>query len=133
MPQSSYFNATALPGTYTAGAALTAYTFVTIGVDRAVAVATSGSSNKGQFAYAIPEDYANGVDGVTLYHGGAGFAKVNGSGTAIAAGDPLKTGASGILIKATAEDDIVVATALEPSTASGDVIEVLLNRYVLGA
>jgi hypothetical protein len=50
-------------------------------------------------------------------------------------GDPLKTDANGRFVKATGEAAgtlvHVVATALEPAAALGDIVEVALNHYVI--
>jgi len=53
---------------------------------------------------------------------------VDGSGTAIAPGDALKSNASGQGIKTTTPGDHYSAIAFEASTAAGDLIEVLVDR-----
>jgi hypothetical protein len=63
---------------------------------------------------------------------GISRAIVDGSGTAIAAMDALAPNGSGILVKTTADNDEIVAIALEPSTAANDYIAVYvkaLQRY----
>lgn len=58
-------------------------------------------------------------------------AVVNGSGTAIGYGDPLKVAAGGKLVKAASDKDFVVARAEGASTADGDIIDVRLERAYL--
>lgn len=57
---------------------------------------------------------------------GVGYAKlkVDGSGTAISAGDYLKSDANGLGVKTTTDNEVIIARALEASSASGDIIEV---------
>lgn len=55
--------------------------------------------------------------------------KVDGSGTTIAAGDPIKATTGGLGVKATANLENVAAVALEASSADGDIIEVFLVSY----
>ena len=69
----------------------------------------------------------------TVRHAGTTKLKVDGSGTAISVGDPLKSNASGIGVKAGTDKDHVGAIALEASTASGDLIEALIAIYDLAA
>jgi len=59
--------------------------------------------------------------------------KVDGSGTAIAAGDALKPTTGGVGIKVASNNDMVGAIAMEASSASGDIIEVLVVMYQYGA
>lgn len=58
---------------------------------------------------------------------GPGVAEVDGSGTAIAAGDFLKPGANGILVKAVAGDDYIFI-AMEPATAANLVIRGVIAK-----
>lgn len=58
---------------------------------------------------------------------GPGVVEVDGSGTAIAANDFLKAGASGILVKAAA-GDYYIAQAMEPATAAGLVIRCHIQK-----
>lgn len=62
--------------------------------------------------------------------GGPGISKVlsDGSGTAIAVNDPLKTNASGIAIKAVTAGDWVIGHATEASSAANIIIGVDTTR-----
>lgn len=68
----------------------------------------------------------NGATG-TVRVQGISRAISDGSGTAIAAMDALAPDANGVLTKTTTDNDEIVAIALEPSTASGQIIAVLLQ------
>jgi hypothetical protein len=63
----------------------------------------------------------------------SGFSKfkVDGSGTPIAAGDPLKVTTGGVGVKAVADKDPVLAYAAAASTAAGDIIEVMIQKFDL--
>ncbi len=61
---------------------------------------------------------------------GTSALKVDGSGTAIAVGDPLKSDGAGLGIKATT-GTFFGAIAMEASAAAGDIIEVLVQRGYL--
>jgi hypothetical protein len=99
-----------------------------ITVYRAVKIATTGTE-KHKFAQAGASDgalaAADGVVGVAF--DGYGAAEVNGNSTNIAAGDPLKPGANGILVKATAGDHYI-AFAQEPATVDGVIIRVKIQK-----
>jgi hypothetical protein len=56
---------------------------------------------------------------------------VDGSGTAVVAGLPIKASTNGIGVVAGTDKDKVGAIALEPSTVASDVIEVLVVLYDL--
>lgn len=56
-------------------------------------------------------------------------ATVNAATTAIAKGDLLTTGASGVLVKAATTGDIVVAQALEAASADGVIISVIWGSF----
>lgn len=74
---------------------------------------------------------ASGVAGSVCVSGWS-RAETDGSGTAIVAMDALAPNASGILVKTTADNDEMVAVALEPSTVAGKIISVLVmpgRRY----
>ena len=58
--------------------------------------------------------------------GGICTLKVDGSGTAIAVGDTLKSDASGRGVKGVADRDKIIGIALEASSAANDLIDVLL-------
>lgn len=68
---------------------------------------------------------------VQVARGSVARAVVNGSGTAIAIGDPLTATTAGVLIKTTTSGNRVIARALAASTASGDIIPVLLVDEVV--
>lgn len=103
---------------------------------RAVKIATTGTE-KHKFAQSGASDGAitqgiainsaatDGVVGVAF--DGYGAAEVNGNSANIAAGDFLKAGANGILVKASAGDHYI-AIAQEPSTADGIVIRVKIQK-----
>lgn len=58
----------------------------------------------------------------------------DGSGTAIVAGDQVGTDGSGRAVKKAANNDIIVGRAMEPSTAAGTIIDVLMTGpYYFGA
>lgn len=67
--------------------------------------------------------------GAVVRIGGTTKLKVDGSGTAIVAGDALKADASSRGVKAATDKDKVIAIAMEPSSAANDVIEALISRY----
>lgn len=67
---------------------------------------------------------ANDPVGVNVF-GSICYAEANGNSVNIAAGDPLKSDASGILVKGASTENIV-AIALEPCTADGDEIRVMV-------
>jgi hypothetical protein len=71
--------------------------------------------------------------GAVVRLSGTSKLQVDGSGTAITVGLPLKPNAIGRGIAASTDKDHVGAIAMEPSTAAGDVIEVILEKYDLGA
>jgi hypothetical protein len=56
---------------------------------------------------------------------------VDGSGTAITVGLPLKATTAGVGIAAASDKDKVGAIALEASSASGDIIDTLIMNYDL--
>lgn len=65
---------------------------------------------------------------------GISRAVTDGNAAAIAIGDKLGTNNAGKLVKKTADHDVILATALEASTADGQIISVLMTgRYSLSA
>ena len=69
--------------------------------------------------------------GADVRFSGFGPAKVDGSGTPIVAGDPLKVGAGGVLVKAVTDKDPVLGYACDGSVAAGDVIEIMFAKFDL--
>lgn len=69
--------------------------------------------------------------GVQIARGSVARAVVNGSGTAIAVWDPLTATTAGVLIKTTTSGNRVIARALAASTASGDIIPVVIVDEVV--
>lgn len=69
--------------------------------------------------------------GAVVRLSGTSKLKVDGSGTAIAAGDPIRATTGGVGIKAVTDKDPVSAIAMEPSVANGDIIEVLIQKFDL--
>ena len=69
--------------------------------------------------------------GATCRVSGFSKMKVDGSGTPIVNGSPLKVGSSGVGVVAGSDKDHVIATAAAPSTAAGDIIEVQITPYDL--
>ncbi len=82
----------------------------------------------------IETDVANGQAGTVMRKGICEFAVTDGSGTAIAVGDPLTTNASGKFIKAATAGHMVIARAEGASSADGTQITIeLLDAYPLPA
>lgn len=80
----------------------------------------------GEAGIGIAQNDADSGETVTIAVGWSiARLEVDGSGTSIAAQDPLKANASGIGVKA-ASGENVIAFALEPSVASGDIIPVVV-------
>lgn len=71
-------------------------------------------------------DAASGEIVTVAIANSVGRIEVDGSSSNIAAGDPLKANASGIGVKASSGDN-TIAIALEPSTASGDIINCVVT------
>jgi hypothetical protein len=115
--------------------AITKYRFVnadgtTANQDEKVSIADSGEATTG-----IAADTVASGETTNVFTDGVGYLEVDGSGTAIVAGDFLKphTDSSGKGIKATANNDKYGAQALSPSTANGDVIRVIIGNGFIGA
>jgi hypothetical protein len=96
------------------------YCFVKITAARTVAIA--GSAERCSGILQDQPDVAGMAAGVAV--GGTSFLKVDGSGTAILAGDMLKSDSSGQGVKTTSANDEIGAQALEASAAAGDEIQV---------
>ena len=58
---------------------------------------------------------------------GLSLGVADGSGTAIVAGDPLKQNGSGVLVKATADGDVVMARARKGTSSANVQIEVFVH------
>lgn len=102
------------------------------GVSGGVSARMSLSGANGR-AVGVLQDKPNaaGVVGA-VRHLGTTKLKVAGNSVNIAAGDPLKSDASGRGVKATSNNDKVGAIALEATTADDVYIEALLVSYDLG-
>lgn len=87
-----------------------------------IAVAGAGDKILG----ILEDDPPSGAAGKVRISGGTTKLVVDGSGTAIAIGDYLKSDASGRGVKTTVDRDKVGAMALAASSAAGDIIEVLV-------
>ena len=73
-------------------------------------------------------------EAATVRHIGVSKVVSDGSGTAIVIGDNLGTGATGLAVKKTANNDKVIGIALDASTAAGAIIRVLMfGPHYLGA
>lgn len=112
----------------------TAFTLVKLKTSDPQTVQQSGS---GEAIIGILQDTASasGRD-VQVATRGISLLKVDGSGTAIAAGDFIMAGASGIGVKlAGAAGTLrpVIGQAMAASTASGDLIPVLISIHVAQA
>lgn len=114
----------------TANEALTAFTFADLAGTTAAENQLASIADTGDAPFGIvSETTASGRD-VAIFYSGRGRLKVDGSGTAIAAGDYLKPSgdSDGIGIKAATDEDAWGAIALDPSTADGDIIRVTIAR-----
>lgn len=90
-----------------------AFTFATAG-DRPVGI--------------LQNDPNTGEAGAIML-GGISRCVSDGSGTAIVAGDPVKSDGSGRAIKAATDKDKAVGYALDGSSAAGIIISVLVNPF----
>lgn len=81
-------------------------------------------------AYGVLQDIPkSGELGRVAVAGPGGITKciVDGSGTAIAIGDPIKSGATGVGVKGATDKDRVIGRALEAATAANVIIAVDLG------
>jgi len=116
-----------------ANEALTEYLFVDTGGTTATEALKVSLADSGDAPIGIVTDTVASGGQANVALDGVGRLKVDGSGTAIVAGDRLKPNASAIGIKTTTDTDFYGARALEPSTASGDIIRVLIEKgFVAG-
>ena len=106
----------------------TAYTLVKLKTSDPQKVQQSGS---GEAVFGILQDTATAADlDVEVATSGTSLCKVDGSGTAIVAGDYLMAGASGVAVKLAGAAGTLrplIGQACAPSTASGDLIPVLIT------
>lgn len=114
--------------TKVADAALsTAFTLVKLKTSDPAAVQQSGA---GENVFGILQDaVASGKDACVATEG-VSLCKVDGSGTAIVAGDYLMAGAAGVAVKLAGAAGTLrplVGQACAPSTAAGDLIPVLIT------
>ena len=100
------------------------FKFVTVNSSAQVALAGAGAAMAG----VMQDAPASGVAG-SYQIAGVSRLVTDGSGTSIAAGDYLKSDASGRGVKTTTNGDEVGAMALEASTAAGTIIAVQLVRF----
>lgn len=117
--------------TKVADAALsTAFTLVKLKTTDPAAVQQSGA---GEAVFGILQDAVGAGKDATVATEGVSLCKVDGSGTAIAAGDYLMAGAGGVAVKLAGAAGTLrplVGQACAPSTANGDLIPVLLTLGV---
>ncbi len=108
----------------------TAFTLVKLKTSDPASVQQSGS---GEAVIGILQDAAaSGADCVVATRG-ISLLKVDGSGTAIAAGDFIMAGASGVGVKLAGSAGTlrpVIGQAMAASTASGDLIPCLISIHV---
>lgn len=108
----------------------TAYTLVKLKTSDPEKVQQSGA---GEAVFGILQETASASgDNVQVATAGVSLLKVDGSGTAIVAGDALMSGASGVGVKmAGAAGTLLpcIGYALAPSTASGDLIPCHLSKF----
>lgn len=119
-----------------ANEALTEYRFVdTAGTTAAEALKFSIADSTDGPVGIVTNSPASGDPAIVVTVGQVTLLEVDGSGTAIVAGDYLKpsAGNNGIGIKAATNNDKYGAIALEPSTAAGDKIRVLVTVGFIGA
>ncbi len=106
----------------------TAYTLVKLKTSDPQTVQQSGS---GEAVFGILQDTAtaSGQD-VQVATSGISLCKVDGSGTAIVAGDYLMAGAAGVAVKLAGAAGTLrplIGQACAPSTAAGDIISVVIT------
>ncbi|MBN1515524.1 DUF2190 family protein [Candidatus Sumerlaeota bacterium] len=109
---------------------ISAYRFVTVDASNSTAAETVVAlAGAGELALGVTYESTAAADrtvGVNLE--GVCFLEVDGSGTAIAAGDRLKSDADGMGVKSAADGEEYGAIALAASSADGDVIPVMIAR-----
>jgi hypothetical protein len=118
-----------------AAEALTRYRFVDLAGTTAKEATKASIADSGDNPIGIVGDTVTTGRPVAVFTSGVGRLEVDGSGAAIAAGDYLKPdgGNAGKGIKAATDGNFYGARALEPSTADGDVIRVLIIQGMRGA
>lgn len=121
--------------TATANEALTAYTFADLAGTTAKEALKASTADSGDAPFGIVAETTASGGEAAIFYSGIGRLTVDGSSTAIAAGDKLKPGASndGVGIKAASDTNAYGAIALDPSSASGDIIRVLIERGTISA
>ena len=78
----------------------------------------------------ILQDKPTATIGVgSVMYAGESRLTVDGSGTSIAAGDPLESGSGGVGVKSSTNGHEVGAMALAAATTAGAIIPVLIVRY----
>lgn len=81
-------------------------------------------ADAGEKCFGITSSGVSSGEHVVVHHSGIGRLTVDGSGTAIVAGDRLKAASGGVGVKTVTDRDEYGAIALEPATTSGAVIRV---------
>jgi len=111
-----------LGDSYAAAADLTThqYKFVKLGAS-GIDVTGAGEAMFG----VLLNDPNTGLAG-SVMHFGIGNLVVNGNSVNIAPGDPLESAANGIGVKSTADKKLVGAIAIDPATADGVIISVIV-------
>lgn len=117
--------------TYLANADLSAKRF--FAVEDVSAGKVDLCNNAGDKTCGILQNQPKAGEAANVRHLGISKAVTDGNAAAIAVGDQLGTNAAGKLVKKTANNDWIIAQALEASTADGTIISVrMTGGYYLG-
>ena len=116
-----------MPG-WTASADLSAKQYYLVATSAATTVTVAGA---GAFAIGVLLNEPESGEACDVIGYGAAKVVSDGSGTAIAIGDPLKSDADGKAVKADTDKDHVIGYALKASAADGDIIPIILAPSTL--
>lgn len=92
---------------------------------------TCNVAGAGEAAVGILINEPESGEAADIFALGVGYGMVNGNSVNITYGDPLKSDASGIAVKAATDKDRIIGWALDASDADGDVIRVLVAPATL--